>query len=1072
MTASHDVTLDDASDSRNPMEIVAEEFTESLRAGLNPSIEAFADRCPADRATLVAILKSIALVERAGSSENARLAAEGRWHRFHQSPIQTLGDFRIVREIGRGGMGMIFEAEQISLKRLVALKILNPGFADSKKQLERFRRESVAVARLHHTNIVPVFAIGEEDGIHYFAMQLIDGQPLSNDLKLTPHEIARLGMQACSAIAYAHEHGVLHRDIKPSNLLLDRNGQLWVTDFGLAKITNDSELTQDGDIMGTVRYMAPEQLEGRSDTRSDIYALGLTLYELLAGRPAFDTSSSLAERIRNQDVKPLRKLNAAVPRDLETIVMKATAREASLRYQNAEELLGDLRCFVEDRPIRARRASVIEVANRWMRRNPVVALSAATTFCALVMATALSGWGYWTTTLALNRAEQASRESLKAKELAENARVRAESNLNLAVEAFDAIFDNIAGRGVPQSLSFELDTNLPTTESGDNSADAGGGSNTADRHATSIEAERFQSTLTSADTHLLTDLLAFYRKFVERNGEDPSLLIRTARAYHKSGQIQQRLGQWHEALASFDEAVSLIAARLEIDRDTTLFVILSQIMNDRGLVLLNNSSSVPDAVAHHMAAAELLRSLPEQARKLPEVRFELARSRDLAGSVLSRKGVTNAELSVSEGPRIAPPERGMAMFESMPPPGAPGGIDQPNLHRADMERFDKERTDMERTRRERPGIGIGPLGIGPWGIGPFGFGPFGMGPMDMGPPGMGPPGMGPGRDTFAYPIPKVVRDLLPKDADFDFDRPPGPPREMPSNVRGRPMGPSEFSGLGPPPGERGNLDTNGPRGPQSHGPRGRGPDGLPPDIALRIDRELNEASDLLGGLTEEFADNEEYRFVFAQVQRHRMQHLIFTRRHEEASRAFDSAKNTLQKLVDQNPKNPRYLLELADTLSYAGSRMREIDAVDAEAYMKRSADISEQLCAAFPQVIEYQAMLAAALEKLGTFERSRRRWDAAAAYQKVAYQTLQKLTEQQPNNLYFQSTYFVSLNNWARLLLDANPQVGTMADLDECRQQLLLAMERLRADDPESRKFQMIGRQMLARIDRRLNGPQ
>ncbi len=1070
MTASHDVTLDDASASRNPMEIVAEEFTEALRAGMNPSIEAFADRCPNDRVTLVAILKSIALVERAGSSENARLAAEVRWHRFNQSPIQTLGDFRIVREIGRGGMGMIFEAEQISLKRLVALKILNPGFADSKKQLERFRRESVAIARLHHTNIVPVFAIGEEDGIHYFAMQLIDGHPLSNDLKLTPVVIAQLGVQACSAIAYAHEHGVLHRDIKPSNLLLDRNGQLWVTDFGLAKITNDSELTQDGDIMGTVRYMAPEQLEGRSDARSDIYALGLTLYELLAGRPAFDASSSLAERIRNQDVKPLRKLNAAVPRDLETIVMKATAREASLRYQSAEELLGDLRCFVEDRPILARRASVIEIANRWMRRNPVVALSAATTFCALVIATALSGWGYWTTTLALNRAEQASRESLLAKELAENARVRAESNLNLAVEAFDAIFDNIAGRGVPQSLSFELDTNVVTAESGDNSADATGASNTAERHATSIEAERFQSTLTSADTHLLTDLLAFYRKFVERNGEDPSLLIRTARAYHKSGQIQQRLGQWQESLASLDEAVSLIATRLAKDRDATLFVILSQIMNDRGLVLLNNSTSIPDAVAHHMAAAELLRSLPEPARTLPEVRFELARSRDLAGSVLSRKGVTNAELSVSEGPRIAPPERGMVM-ESMPPPGTPG-----------VEQLNKERIDVERTRRERPGVAFGPFGMGPFGMGPIyigpldmgphSMGPHSMGPPGMGPPGMGPPGMGPPRDAFAYPIPKLVRDLLPKDSDFDFGRPPGPPRDMPTSGRGRPMGPSEFSGMGPPPGDRGNPEADGPRGPLFRGPRGRGPEGLPPDIALRIDRELNEAIDLLSGLTEEFADNEEYQLVFAQVQRHRMQHLLFTRRHDEASRAFDSAKNTLQKLVDQNPKNPRYLLELADTLSYAGSRMREIDAVDAETYMKRSADISEQLCAAFPQVVEYQAMLAAAMEKLGTHERNRRRWEAAAAYQKVAYQTLQRLTEQQPTNLYFQSTYFVSLNNWARLLLDSHPQVGTTADLSECRQQLVLAMENLRADDPESRKFQMFGRQMLARIDRRLNGPQ
>ena len=187
--------------------------------------------------------------------------------------------------------------------------------------------------------------------------------------------MARIGVQVAEALAYAHGQGVLHRDIKPSNLLLDREGNVWVADFGLAKATGTDDLTHTGDIVGTVRYMAPERFHGESDARSDLYALGLTLYELLALRPAFDESdrASLIRQVTQEDPPRLRRLNGRVPRDLETIIHKAIAREPGQRYASAKAMADDLARFLDGRPILARRVSTTERVYRWCRRNPVVA---------------------------------------------------------------------------------------------------------------------------------------------------------------------------------------------------------------------------------------------------------------------------------------------------------------------------------------------------------------------------------------------------------------------------------------------------------------------------------------------------------------------------------------------------------------------------------------------------------------------------------------------------------------------------------------------------------------------------
>lgn len=318
---------------------------------------------------------------------------------------RQLGDFLIVRELGRGGMGIVYEAHQISLGRRVALKVLPFAAVLDTRQIARFHNEAQAAAQLHHPGIVPVYAVGVERGVHYYAMQFIDGQPLdrvigelrkrrfvgaaspsaglhrpcpehaparpcdstcrsfltekSGNEKAYVQRVVQLGIQAAESLHAAHEEGVVHRDIKPSNLLVDGDGKLWVTDFGLARCHKDVSLTRSGDLVGTLRYMSPEQALGRStlvDHRTDIYSLGATLYELLALRPAFpgDDGPTLLKRIEQQDPARLRELWPQIPADLETVIFKAMAKRRDDRYGTAREFADDLQRVREGRPTQAK----------------------------------------------------------------------------------------------------------------------------------------------------------------------------------------------------------------------------------------------------------------------------------------------------------------------------------------------------------------------------------------------------------------------------------------------------------------------------------------------------------------------------------------------------------------------------------------------------------------------------------------------------------------------------------------------------------------------------------------------
>jgi serine/threonine protein kinase len=611
-------------------------------------------------------------------------------HNLLQAGRTRLGDFQLIRLIGRGGMGVVYEAEQQSLKRRVALKVIKWGLSDSSQQLQRFQREAESAAKLHHTNIVPVFGIGEEDGLHFYAMQFIDGLPLTDVImrlrvqshsanesvshsqtdgskvsdssaaivfpdnepqsdsahantkitslaegssnsaeseQLDPEEfidltlgapnsttyfrnVARIGMQIADALGYAHEHGILHRDIKPSNLMLDRTGTVWVTDFGLVKIADDDGLTKTGDVLGTVRYMAPEQLEGQSDSTSDLYSLGLTLFELLTLRPAFEGNQhvTLNLRLKQRDVPRPRSLNAAIPRDLETIILKATARDRAARYASGALLVDDLQRFVDDRPIRARREMLWERAWRWSRQNPALSTAVFTVGALLVVIAVGSHLG--------------RRDLANALGQAESSQHRAESNLDLAVEAFDSILNNVTSRGVPQSLAIDL----PATDS-----------------------STMLATLSDADAQLLAQMLDFYRLFAANNADNIHLSEKIAEAHRRAGAIQVRLGRLAEAEEAFQSSLSLLTRLLDgRTNQTTLVVSAASVHNDLGELALRRGE-FRSAFTEHLEARASLLELSDSQRAEPTVRFELARATDLFASIDVRSGTRDVEFGPANG---------------------------------------------------------------------------------------------------------------------------------------------------------------------------------------------------------------------------------------------------------------------------------------------------------------------------------------------------------------------------------------------------------------------------------------
>ncbi len=269
-----------------------------------------------------------------------------------------LGNFEIIDEIGRGGMGVVYRARQTSLDRIVALKVLPPEFGADETSAERFEREALSMARLSHPNIVDVIEVGEQDGIRYFAMQYIDGESLEDLIRregaLTPERAANIASQIAEAIHHAHEQGVIHRDIKPGNILLASNGRAVVTDFGIAKAADGTSLTRTGASIGTPDYMAPEVLRGNPiDGRADVYSLGVLLFQMVTGRVPFVATTPFEVANRHLSEQPPRPsaISGHCPEWLETIILRALAKEPADRFQSAQEMASALQSETPTTPV-------------------------------------------------------------------------------------------------------------------------------------------------------------------------------------------------------------------------------------------------------------------------------------------------------------------------------------------------------------------------------------------------------------------------------------------------------------------------------------------------------------------------------------------------------------------------------------------------------------------------------------------------------------------------------------------------------------------------------------------------
>jgi serine/threonine protein kinase len=534
---------------------IVEEITNKFHAGEAVDVECYVEAHPELAEQLRQLAPALHVLADLGhsvaSGENVAVLPTD----VAAAELGQLGDFRLIREVGRGGMGVVYQAVQSSLNRRVALKVLPFAAALDAKQLQRFKNEAQAAAHLHHTHIVPVHAVGCERGVHYYAMQFIDGQTLAQviaDLRLQiadlpgsaerrpgPDDglsplaptrpiaglsteasiqstayfrtVGNLAIQAAEALEHAHQLGIVHRDIKPANLLLewrvgDTNAPvLWITDFGLAHCQSQAGLTMTGDLVGTLRYMSPEQALAKRhlvDHRTDIYSLGVTLYELLTLEPAYSGSDreELLRQIAFEEPQAPRQRNKRIPRELETIVFKMMEKSPEARYATVQEAADDLRRFLEDKPIRARRPTVMERVAKWGRRHPAVVWAAV-----LLVTVALIGSGVSTFLIRRQR------------DVAQANADRAEQILDTAYRSMDTVYLAWAEKRLPEAKE-----------------------------------------LTAEDRQFLENALAFYGEFANQNSSQPKGRQKTAEAYLRVANIQAQLGQDVEAKSNYHRALEAL----------------------------------------------------------------------------------------------------------------------------------------------------------------------------------------------------------------------------------------------------------------------------------------------------------------------------------------------------------------------------------------------------------------------------------------------------------------------------------------------------------------------------------
>lgn len=1064
MIAEHDSQISDEGDDRNPVDVLADEFSERLRNGESPSITEYIRKHPELEDDIRELFPTISMMEQFRQKQQDDTQMTQASARLDAERLKQLGDFRVIREVGRGGMGVVYAAEQQSLKRLVALKVLAPNVTGSENELRRFRREAEAAARLHHTNIVPIFGTGESDGLHFIVMQLVDGVPLSEAIESVlidvdssgvenrddppPHDSFTADMAASAlmtgstlkptaasiaaslkggsvtettvrqtrqhdrrypqpvtpgstasilgpvrrdqpsspllddrnsvedtddslparkvvrrnlsrrywnsaagivaeiadALNYAHEQGVVHRDVKPSNILFDRAGAVWITDFGLARHEDQEAVTRTGDIIGTLRYMAPEQCNGVGDTRSDIYSLGLTLYELITLQPAFPESRHgvlIQQKHEGAFPRP-RSIDPAIPRDLETITLKACSTDPAHRYQSAAEFAADLKRFVDELPVQARHITSAERLWRWSRRNPVTAALSGLSFALLIAVAAVAAIGNYQTGVALAEAqrERKSAESdrnlaqternravtaaTKAREEEERARAeseRAEANLQIAVRAFEEIIANIASRGIPQSMAF-----APAEDTGEEDE-------TGEPPAALSDA-----VVTQADADLLESLLRFFDEFASRNSAD--LQAQSADARRIIGDIHQRLGRLDDAADAYREALKIVESLSEASPENTdLILKRARILNDLGVTLSRRGAFREPYELHQKAQNLITRS--EKLAATSEGRFALAETHNLMGSIGSRTGVTRLYAALSSDGGFRPPGR---RRPSRPPSDNPG-------------------------RRETPSGSSGTQ-------------------ADTG---------------------KNSEKTNPRSAS-----------RQAANAETRP----------------------GPRNGRSQ--------------VHRILDSYERAVSILTELIDQEPSSGRFRLALAQCFRNRM---MFSRMIGNRSLERESFEESIQYLDDLTrdfPSIPVYQFELADTLCLNVTQPPGERDAEYEERVRRAVAICRNLMAAYPTYAEYRALMATSLSRLAAIHRSGGEFDAARSALLEALEIQRELTAEYESVSSYRVLYVYTL----MALRDLEATSGT-ADAAEKFRKITVEFLTEQLEKRENRLF----RSMLLRLE-------
>ena len=979
--------LTDHQDDAVLLEGVVDEFTQRLRSGELPSITEYQEKYPELKSELEDLLASVAMIEQLKPS--ATEPTSQRPSLDEVSKLQQIGSYTVVGEVGRGGMGIVFEAIHESLGRRVAIKVMPTPLVNSAQHVQRFEREAKAAAKLHHTNIISVFGFGEGDGFHYYVMDLVDGRTLGEvvvgltdsfpisqpetawsvgetriaDLRETPFTesaekpseefslsdetrtgqqhsgsqkgseldppakkvssrhfrwAARIGANIADALSYAHQANILHRDIKPSNIILDRKGVVWITDFGLAKDSaNEMNLTKTGDVIGTPQYLAPESLEGKYDQRSEVYCLGLTLYELATLQPAYQvgTTAEVIRAIATTSPASPRKINPKIPIDLSTIIDKAVARDPDSRYQTAAEVRADLLAFVEDRPIKARPPSTLENVVKWGRRNPLAAALSAVSALLLTLVAVSATIGYLYTIDALDKEASKSAQLEAEKRESEDARNeaqsfakkmkaqydRAEANVDVTLEAFDEMFKQVMSRGSTSQVSSDVEG--------------------------FEELMGIETTVTRQDAEFLEKLLVFYDRFANQNAENESLMVESARAFRRAANIHQLVGQYKQSIEPYRKSIAIYERILDDSDSKEVLIALVQVKSElaRGLRLESSRESWPEALKENEEAIELLQSVPLNQLD-DELKFELAKT-------LNSLGSSNALIAVLNSQRV----------------------DRRDMHRP-LQWFD------------------------------------------------------------------IYRDVVnEKDGDSDSGKSPERGKRGKGQGKPRPGGWSKNDGPGQkkPPGkfsEKGQKRGGG-------GERGvrRGPNG---GVVGGVGKKLNELSqqslELVDELIKANPDNIEYRSARANA----YCSLAASQLVPDPAQASSLRKKAIEEiefLIEQNEENPAYRFRLALACmlgDFSNPSQDELDLLD------RSIKLTKLLTTQFPQVPDYHSLYGSIRCKESQVLLANGEYEAALKTLGNAKSSFEHVVELQPDDRALKLRMYSALTSHLRALVDEAKEAG------------------------------------------------